>query len=285
MMREMASIDHQVCPTLIEAEVTELRLIHTHRPRYNKRSRPPKTSHFVRVTNEAFPRLSVVRTVKDGALAHIGPFRSKRSADLVMHGIWDAIPVRRCRNRPATRSGKCAPAQLGVALCPCDGELESRTYAGVIEELLHGINVDPAILLDPLKSRMERYSSEQRFEEAGWLRDRHNALARALQLRQQWASLERAGVFEAVSQTGEHVVVDHGILVTTWRDGRHTLLGASPPGAGERREVAGSVEAAEEAALIWNWLSSSEIRLLAAEGTLALPNAPAMPLRVGKSPR
>jgi hypothetical protein len=172
-----------------------------------------------------------------------------------------------------------------VALCPCDGDLESRTYAGVIEELLHGINLDPAILLDPLKSRMERYSSEQRFEEAGWLRDRHNALARALQLRQQWASLERAGVFEAVSQTGEHVVVDHGILVTTWRDGRRPLLGAATPGAGERREVAGSVEAAEEAALIWNWLSSSEIRLLAAEGTLALPNAPAMPLRVGKSSR
>jgi DNA polymerase-3 subunit epsilon len=285
MMREMASIEHQVCPTLIEAEVTELRLIHRHRPRYNKRSRPPKTSHFVRVTNETYPRLSVVRTVKDGALAHIGPFRSKRSADLVMHGIWDAIPVRRCRNRPATRSGKCAPAQLGVALCPCDGELESRIYAGVIEELLNGINLDPAILLDPLKSRMERYSSEQRFEEAGWLRDRHNALARALRLRQQWASLERAGVFEAVSQTGEHVVVDHGILVTTWREGRRPMFGASAPVAGEQREVAASVEAAEEAALIWSWLSSSEIRLLAAEGTLALPNAPAMPLRVGKSSR
>lgn len=285
MMREMASIDHQVCPTLIEAEVTELRLIHTHRPRYNKRSRPPKTSHFVRVTNETYPRLSVVRTVKEGAIAHIGPFRSKKSADLVMHAIWDAIPVRRCRSRPATRTGKCAPAQLGVALCPCDGELEPRIYGRVIEELVDGINADPAILLEPLRSRMERYSSEQRFEEAGWLRDRHNALARAIQKRQQWACLERAGVFEAVSQTGEHVVVDHGILVATWRDGRRPLFGAHHSGASEQREVASSVEVAEEAALIWNWLSGSEIRLVAAEGTFALPNAPAVPLRVGKADR
>jgi hypothetical protein len=45
------------------------------------------------------------------------------------------------------------------------------------------------------------------------------------------------------------------------------------------------VEVAEEAALIWNWLSGSEIRLVASEGTFTLPNAPAVLLRVGKVDR
>lgn len=283
MMREMASIDHQLCPTVLEAEVTELRLIHTHRPRYNRRSRPPKASHFVRVTRERFPRLSVVRTVKEDALAHLGPFRSKKSADLVMAAIWDAIPVRRCRGRPASRGGRCAPAQLGVALCPCDGRLDPGAYSRVIDDLLTGLNHQSEILLEPLRARMERYAVEQRFEEAGWARDRHNALARSLLRRQQWAALESAGLFEAVSKAGEHVLVDHGILVATWRDGNRPLLGNPAVSALTIRQVAPSVEAAEESALIWNWLEGSSIRLVSAQGTLALPMAPVRLLKVGRT--
>ncbi|MGF1617438.1 MAG: DEDD exonuclease domain-containing protein [Acidimicrobiia bacterium] len=283
MMREMASIDHQVCPTVLEAEVTELRLIHAHRPRYNRRSRPPKSSHFVRVTRERFPRLSVVRTVKEDALAHLGPFRSKKAADLVVAAIWDAIPVRRCMGRPASRGGSCAPAQLGVALCPCDGRLDPGAYSRVIDDLLTGLNHQAEVLLEPLRERMEQYSMEQRFEEASWARDRHNALARSLLRRQRWAALESAGMFEAVSASGEHVLVDHGILVTTWRDGSLPLLGTPTVGSLASRQAAPTVEAAEESALIWNWLEGSSIRLVSAQGGLALPMTPVRILKVGRA--
>lgn len=283
MMREMASIDHQVCPTVLEAEVTELRLIHAHRPRYNRRSRPPKSSHFVRLTREQFPRLSVVRTVREDALAHLGPFRSKKSADLVMAAIWDAIPVRRCRGRPASRGGSCAPAQLGVAYCPCDGRLDPGAYSRVIDDLLNGLNSQAEVLLEPLRARMEQYAVEQRFEEAGWARDRHNALARSLLRRQQWFALESAGLFEAVSAAGEHVLVDHGILVATWRDGKRPLLGDPAVNSLICRQVAPSVEAAEEAALIWSWLEGSSMRLVSAQGGLALPVAPVTVLKVGQT--
>ncbi len=281
MMREMATIDHQVCPTVLEAEVAELRLIHAHRPRYNRRSRPPKSSHFVRVTREQFPRLSVVRTVKDDALAHLGPFRSKKAADMVMAAIWDAIPVRRCTGRPASRGGSGAPAQLGVAMCPCDGRLDPGAYSRVIDDLLNGLNHHAEVLLEPLRERMDQYSAEQRFEEAGWARDRHNALARSLLRRQQWAALESAGVFEAVSAAGEHVLVDHGILVSTWRDAGRPLLESPTVSSLTRRQVAPSVEAAEESALIWNWLENSSIGLVSAQGGLALPKAPVRILKVG----
>ena len=97
---ELDGIEHQVCETVLEAEVTEIRLIHAHRPRHNRRSRPPKSSHFVKLTNEEFPRLSVVRTIRDDGLAYLGPFRSKRGADEVVLAIWDALPIRRCRARP-----------------------------------------------------------------------------------------------------------------------------------------------------------------------------------------
>lgn len=283
LMRELASIDHQVCPTLIEAEVTELRLIHAHRPRHNRRSRPPKNSHYIRLTHERYPRLAVVRTIKEDAFAHLGPFRSKKSADHVMHAIWDAIPIRRCRTNPGSRAGKCAPAQLGVALCPCDGKLSPDVYQTVIRHLLVGLERNPAVLLDPLEAKMGWLAMDKRFEEACWIRDRHTALARALQRRQRWDAIQEAGIFEATNQRGDFILVDHGILVSSWRDNtppqlRPTLNGdfhhnvaATPP----------TVEIAEEVDLIWTWLNKGTVVLTEASGTLALPVNPARQLKVG----
>lgn len=283
MMKELASIDYQVCPTLIEAEVTEIRLIHAHRPRYNRRSRPPKASHFVKLTDERYPRLSIVRVVRDDGLAYLGPFRSKRAADLVVTAIWDALPIRRCRARPGTRGGKCAPAQLGVASCPCDGTLPEDQYRRLIDTLLIGLDTDSRLLLDPLETRMSRLSGERRYEEAGWVRDRHDVLARAIERRHVWGALSGAGVFEAEDAEGNRVLVDHGLLVETRGPGDPPgLLAAPSSSVRDTPEVPADVRAAEEADLIWRWLARTPVRLIDATGTLALPVQPVVRLTVGR---
>lgn len=270
MMRELDTIDHQVCQTLLEAEVTEIRLIHAHRPRYNRRSRPPKSSHYVKVTRERFPRLSVVRTVRPDGLAYLGPFRSKKAADLVATAIWDAIPIRRCRTRPGTRTGKCASAQLGVAQCPCDGTMSEGVYRPVVTRLLEGIDREPGHLLDPLVERMTRLSNERRYEEAAWVRDRHNALARALERRHRWQSLQRAGLMEIEGNDGRVVVVDHGLFAGVRAAGSLPMPRAAEEAA--ESEIPETVAQAEEADLIWRWLADSPVRLIGASGFLALPS-------------
>jgi DNA polymerase-3 subunit epsilon len=272
LMRELASIDHVVCETPLEAEITEVRLIHTHRPRHNRRSRPPKTSHWVKLTREAFPRLSVVRTLKDDGLAYLGPFRSKQAADLVMTALWDGTSIRRCRASPATRSAPCAPAQLGVAMCSCDGSLSRAEYQPVVTRLLEGLDHDPDLLLSPLVDKMTQLAGQHRYEEAGWLRDRHRALARAIERRRSWRSLTDLGFCEIESRDGSRVLIDHGRLVSTWRlDRPPTLRPAPPVGEAQHRQVPDSVQTAEEADLIWRWLDTNEIRLIEATGFLALP--------------
>lgn len=270
MMRELDTIDHQVCQTLLEAEVTEIRLIHAHRPRYNRRSRPPKSSHYVKVTRERFPRLSVVRTVRPDGLAYLGPFRSKKAADLVATAIWDAIPIRRCRTPPGTRTGKCASAQLGVARCPCDGTMSEGVYRPVVTRLLEGIDREPGHLLDPLVERMTRLSNERRYEEAAWVRDRHNALARALERRHRWQSLQRAGLMEIEGNDGRVVLVDHGLFAGVRAAGSLPMPRAAEEAA--ESEIPETVAQAEEADLIWRWLADSPVRLIGASGFLALPS-------------
>ena len=272
LMKELHSVDHQVCETVLEAEVTELRLIHAHRPRYNRRSRPPKSSHFVKVTDERFPRLSVVRTLKDDGISYLGPFRSKRAAYLVMTAIWDAHPIRRCRTPAGSREGKCAAAQLGVACCPCDGQLPEDEYRVVVDRLLTGFAESPDVLLDPLVDRMTRFANERRYEEAAWVRDRHDAHARAIERKHRWQALTGAGFFEIEDAEGRRTVIDHGALVETRRPGDPPgLIARAPTVDPSITEVPPSVEAGEEAEIIWRWLTGTQVRLIESTGRLALP--------------
>ena len=102
LLRETETIDHIVCSGPLEAAVLEVRLIHRHLPPFNHRSKLWSRYAYLKLTlNEAFPRLSVVRTVKpgDGCL-YLGPLSSTGAARLVAEAIESAVPLRRCTARP-----------------------------------------------------------------------------------------------------------------------------------------------------------------------------------------
>ena len=278
MLRDLDRVDHVECATELEAEVRELRLIGEHRPRYNRRSRPPKSQHWVKLTRERFPRLSIVRTVKRGDGPYLGPFRSRRAAEQVVHAIWDAVPIRRCAGTGRSRSAACSFDQLGTAICPCDGSVDEEVYAVVAERLRSGLVDDPALLLDPLRDRMARLSQQRRFEDAAEARDRYRALARSLERRRAWQALTASGTVWLEDAAGDGVVVRHGHLAAAW-NGRTSLplVSAEGPATGVT-EVPASVADAEEAALIWRWLERDGVSVVQGTGGLALPVMPIPPL-------
>ncbi len=275
MLRQLDRIDHIVCATEIEAEVTELRLIHAHRPQYNRRSRPPKTEHFVSLTRERFPRLSITRRPREPFC--LGPFRSHRMATLVRDAIWDASPVRRCSGRPAARGAPCASAQLGVALCPCAGTLDPDAYAQVVERLCRAITTEPRLLLDPLVERVRQLARAQRYEEAAWARDRHGALAQAIERRRSWTALAGAGRVYAEGLDAM-VCIDDGRLVAAWRHGTTPPL--LPDAAADRDlpPVPPTSGEGEEVQLLWRWLTSGTVRLVASDHPIATPAGSVPPL-------
>lgn len=272
MLRELDTIDHRVCATELEAEITELRLIAAHRPRHNRRSKPPKASHFVRLTAGPFPRLSLARTIAPDALLHLGPFRTMDAARTVVEAIWDAVPIRRCTHKPGSREGPCSFAQLGAALCPCDGTLTEAEYAGVVETIRRGVDEDPVLLLAPLVEKMAGHARAARFEEASWVRDRHRALATALERRRAWRTMQEAGMIHAEAADGG-ALIDRGRLVAAWPDGGHPPL-LPTAGDGPGREVPATATDAEEAHLVWRWLTGDRVSLIDADGPLATPSRP-----------
>ncbi len=274
MLKELHDIDHRVCRTDLEAQITELRLIHAHRPRHNRRSKPPKASHFVKLTREPFPRLALVRTVKEDGVVYLGPFRSRRHGELVMTALWDAVPIRRCVGRPGRKEAECGFSQLGVAACPCSGSLSEPAYRPIVDRLVAGIERNPALLLEPLQRKMTALASAERFEEAGWVRDRYRALASALERRRAWQALNHAGLVLAEA-SGEGACIERGRLVTAWSGSDRPALAVGGPIDDQSwSEVPGSVREAEEVQLVWQWLTRSGAILIDATAPLMLPAAP-----------
>src|SRR5207244_2423025 len=144
--------------------------------------------------DERWPRLSIVRVPKprDGCL-YIGPLSSRGAARLVADAIEMAAPLRRCTLRRGARAWPCAPAQLGVAACPCAGAVSDTKYAAVVARVVRGLTVEPGLLLEPLAARIRSLASAERFEEAADVRDAAGALSRALQRQRRLDGLRRAG--------------------------------------------------------------------------------------------
>jgi DNA polymerase III subunit epsilon len=230
LLREARGVRHQVCTSTIHAAVVEARLIRDLRPRYNRRGTQWATYPYVKLTlSEAFPRLVLARTVKADGDLYLGPLSSRVAAALVIEAIQSVAPLRRCGQPlgPRTagrRATPCASSQLGVALCPCAGEVEG--YAAAVQLVAEGLTRDPAVLLDPLQARMTRLAAAGRFEEAAATRDRAAALAAAMTRQRRLDGLRRAGRIRVRLTDGAGIEVIAGALSAAWGAGD-----AEPPPA------------------------------------------------------
>jgi DNA polymerase-3 subunit epsilon len=272
ILRDLDTIDHMVTLNEFEASVLEVRAIAAHNPQYNRRSTRPRALHWVRLTSEKFPRLSVTRTPGKGEL-NIGPFRNRNHAETVMHALWDISPIRRC----TTRGRGCGFAQLGVAVCPHEGSISEVAYRDIVHDLIEGIDRDCSLLFERLLSRMAVLVDNQRFEDAAQLRDRWETLRRTLAGRRSWNSLQLAGRIEATDADGVSVAIERGRLATAWRSGQQIPLAMS--GNPVEANTTVSMAAVEEAALVWRWLNGTSVRIDNVSGTLTCPTAPIPELR------
>jgi DNA polymerase-3 subunit epsilon len=280
LLRETQRIEHQTAPTVLHAAVREVRLIHEHQPRYNRQAKVWQKYVYLKLTtNEPFPRLSVARVVRDDGGFYLGPIASTATAKRVAEAIETTVPLRRCTSRPGAtvRSGPCAPAQLGVATCPCAGQITVEDYAVHVRRVLVGLTERPALLLDPLRDRMEALAVEERFEEAADVRDRAVALATTLVRTRRMDQLRAAGLLELRTRDGVTVRLHSGVLDESGL-GEEDSLFAAQPSVAESDPGAGPVprHLADELDCVARFLDQhgATLRLLRCTGGWASPAAP-----------
>ena len=284
-MTEMIGLAQRVealpCAHELEAAVRELRLIAELGPRYNRRSRFPERAVWVRLTDEPFPRLSVVRRVRPGSGTFLGPFPDRRAADAAVAAVHEALPLRQCSGRlsPSPTASACALAGMGRCGAPCTGAQTREQYSSVADVFRAAVASDPGRLCAPLLDRVRRLGSEEgRYEDAAVLRDRIAVLVRAVRRRQRLELLatvpeltlarpDGAGGWSlAVVRRGRLVaagVAVHGTQVRSYLAGLKLTAETVP---GPDGELAASVEETE---LVLRWMEKPGTRLVELTGVLA----------------
>jgi len=222
MVRLATGVEAITCVTQLQADVTELRLIGAHAPRYNRRSKFPERTQWIKITDEPFPRLSVVRTVREDGATYFGPFTRRSAAEDVLLAVYDSFPLRQCTPRLslAGTGTPCVLADLGRCCSPCDGTISVEGYAVVVEEVRSALSRDARPAVAGVRSRLHKLVGQQRYEEAATIRRRLETLTRTGARFHRVASLAACPEIVAARRDGpdwEIHVIRHGRLAAAGR--------------------------------------------------------------------
>jgi DNA polymerase-3 subunit epsilon len=239
--------------------------------------------HWIKLTAEPWPRLSLVRKVSDDGADYVGPFSSKRTAERAVAALHDAFPVRQCTGRmpKQPRLTPCVLAQMGRCLSPCDGSVSLQEYDAVVRRLRTSLLSQPDEVVDLISTRMSTLATQERFEDAGSLRDRLAAYLRGTARSQRLRALTRCPEVVAARRADDGRWQVHVV-----RHGRLAAAGVIPSGAhaghwveqlraGADTVLAGPgptpAATAEETEKVLRWLESEGIRLVRIDGEWTCP--------------
>lgn len=293
-MAEMITAAQEVsclpCAHALEAEVREIRLIGELAPPYNRRSKNPERNSWMVLSDEEYPRLSVVRAntaLEKSPATPLGPFRSRKTAQAVKELLDTLYPVKRCTAKITASNlashRPCVSSQVGQCGGPCAGVLDRQAYLDDIAALFEVMAGDFTSLRSLCTQRMSRLADEARYETAAEVRD---AMRSALSCA---ARAESVQALRAVPEILAHApgpeggidlaVIRHGKLAAASHvrgsqaiDESFAAIAATAewvPAPG--RLPADTDSLPEETRLLSQWLQSAT--LTSAQGAWSLPRA------------
>ena len=273
-------------PTILEAEIRELRLIAEKQPRFNRRSKFQEKAVWVKLTQESFPRLVSVRGNRDLSddEGWCGPFNGRDEAARAIEAVYEVTQIRQCSPRITLRSMKsaspCALFDMKRCGAPCVGKESIDSYSTHVLTTRLALQQDANQLIKTINDRMFHLANQERFEEAAELRNRLSAFIRGTARGQRIRSLTR--VRELITALPTSVGEWEFVLI---RFGR--LCGSASGNAGNYREVVESLKLVgevvtesegilpasthEEVEVLLRYLNQEDIRLVEISGEWCMP--------------
>ncbi|MCS7302047.1 MAG: excinuclease ABC subunit UvrC [Bacteroidota bacterium] len=195
MLRRAADLDWIVTDTDVEALLLENNLIKEHKPRYNILLKDDKTYPYIRVTNEAYPRIFPTRrVVRDGSL-YFGPYTDVQYMHFLLKTLRTLFPIRSCSlplSEESIAKGKfkvCLDYHIGKCEGPCVGYITQDQYRHHVQQAIQFLRGKTKSVEEHLETQMQQLAEELKFEQAAILRDRLHKL-RSYLARQKVVSTE-----------------------------------------------------------------------------------------------
>ena len=279
-------LDYIETPTIIEAEVRELRLIAEKQPRFNRRSKFQEKAVWVKITEENFPRLVSVRGQRglSDDLGWCGPFNGRDEAARAIEAIYEVTQIRQCSPRITLNSMKsaspCALFDMKKCGAPCVGKESVDSYSSHVLTTQISMHHDATSILNSINQRMTELAHQERFEEAAELRNRLSSFIRGTARGQRIRSLTRVphliAALPVSPRQWEFIVIRYGRLAgsaqgnsANYRDVIESLILTADVVVDNGEILPASHH--EEVEVLLRYLSHDGIRLVDIQGEWCMP--------------
>jgi excinuclease ABC subunit C len=193
--RAVVDIETIVVTAEKEALLLENHLIKQHQPRFNVKLRDDKQYLVLRLRKPVmsatdgspasksaqFPRVEVVRNIRDDDAHYFGPYHSATSARQTLRVLNRHFQLRTCTDHVLeTRPRPCLQYQIKRCAGPCALDVPPAAYADQVDDVMMFLGGKDKELVARLQSRMMARAEMEDFENAAMLRDSLAAVQRTL---------------------------------------------------------------------------------------------------------
>jgi excinuclease ABC subunit C len=177
-----------------EALLLENHLIKEHRPRFNVKLRDDKQYLVLRLAipprplaaevedrRVQYPRVEVVRHVRDDGARHFGPYHSATGARETLRVLNRHFQLRTCSDHVLEHRGRvCLQYQIKRCPGPCALPVDLAAYRDQVDDVAMFLAGRDRELVERLRQRMFERSEREDFEGAARLRDSIAAVEKTL---------------------------------------------------------------------------------------------------------
>lgn len=209
MVENVYDFDTIICDTEYESLMLENSLIKQHQPKYNILLKDDKGYHYIKITNEDWPKIEAVKTViKDGA-EYIGPYYSGFVVKQTVDEVLKIFKFPNCKRSFDKKTKPCLNYHIGLCSAPCNGAMSKTEYLQTVKsakEYIKNGGVSQGDL-KLLRDKMNAAAEELDFEYAAKLRDRINAIEKSREKQKVINSSHKSQDIFAIALAGEKACV------------------------------------------------------------------------------
>lgn len=171
--------DYIVCNTEIEALTLENTLIKRYSPKYNIRLKDAKSYPYIKITNEAYPRIVFTRNRLNDKAKYFGPYSGTATVYSILSLLYKTLGIPSCKRkfpRDIGRERPCIYKQMKQCSGVCTGEVSREEYNGLIRSAIDILKGNTSEAKRVIEKEMYRFSEEENYEAAIRCRNTISAL-------------------------------------------------------------------------------------------------------------
>ncbi|MFR1672659.1 MAG: excinuclease ABC subunit UvrC [Candidatus Gastranaerophilaceae bacterium] len=182
LVSQIDKLEYIITNTEVEALILESHLIKKHKPRYNILLKDDKKYPYFLITDEDFPRITIVRkkNMNPEKGRYYGPYTDVRAMHATLDFLKKIFPLKQCKN-PKFKDRPCLYYHIGRCMAPCQNLITSEEYKGIVKQAELFLAGKQSELMKQLEEQMQKFAQNQQFEKAARLRDSYLDLKKTLE--------------------------------------------------------------------------------------------------------